>query len=187
MEEQEKEKPEIKHPDRPIECTECRRPIVVHYTEIAGNKRTCTGMCSECPQLQKHLHGMSAESEISKEIIGSTGLACGDCGTTLEAIRMGTPLGCGTCYDIFSDVIVSDLPLAKSLPKQVVGVNRKGPLHLGRQPGEKQKISPSLKLIALNEALTETLKHEDYEQAAWLRDQIKELTGKPEKSNGKKK
>ncbi len=50
---------------------------------------------------------------------------------------------------------------------------------MGRAPGEKIEISPSLKLIALNEALSETLSREDYEQAAWLRDQIKKLTESP--------
>jgi protein arginine kinase activator len=37
-------------------------------------------------------------------------------------------------------------------------------------------INPSSRLLALNEALKETLSREDYEQAAWLRDQIKALT-----------
>ena len=55
------------------------------------------------------------------------------------------------------------------------------PLHIGRAPGEANEISPSLRLLALNEALNETLKREDYEQAAWLRDQIKDLTEKPVK------
>jgi protein arginine kinase activator len=36
----------------------------------------------------------------------------------------------------------------------------------------------------LNEALNETLTREDYEQAAWLRDQIKELMEKADE--GKK-
>jgi protein arginine kinase activator len=35
----------------------------------------------------------------------------------------------------------------------------------------------------LNEALNETLKKEDYEQAAWLRDQIKAITEKTEQSD----
>ena len=40
------------------------------------------------------------------------------------------------------------------------------------------EISPTLRLIALNEALDETLIREDYEQAALLRDQIRALKEK---------
>ena len=54
------------------------------------------------------------------------------------------------------------------------------PIHIGRAPGESLAISPSSRLLALNEALKETLNREDYEQAAWLRDQIKALTDNEE-------
>ena len=47
---------------------------------------------------------------------------------------------------------------------------------MGRTPGQAVAINPSLKLLALHQALNETLSREDYEQAAWLRDQIKALT-----------
>ena len=41
-----------------------------------------------------------------------------------------------------------------------------------------------MQLVALHQALHETLSREDYEQAAWLRDQIKALTeGKDHQSD----
>ncbi len=46
-----------------------------------------------------------------------------------------------------------------------------------------QEINPSLRILALNEALNEMLKSEKYEQAAWLRDQIKALTDEREGDN----
>ena len=57
------------------------------------------------------------------------------------------------------------------------------PLHIGRAPGEVVEINPTLRLIALNEALDETLIREEYEQAAVLRDQI---TAFKEKKDEKK-
>ncbi|MBB64423.1 MAG: hypothetical protein CMO81_05110 [Waddliaceae bacterium] len=56
-------------------------------------------------------------------------------------------------------------------------VGKSTPVHVGRAPGQSAEMSPTLRLVALNEALKETLSREDYEQAAWLRDQIKELKG----------
>lgn len=173
-------------PERPIECTECKRPVAVWYTEIVGNNVSQLSMCSECPVLQRKLHG-----QVSSEQIGvapsETSLACGECGTTLDALRVGNPLGCSNCYEIFDDIIIAELNTLDKVPQRISS-SKRSPIHIGRGPGEIKEISPSVRLLALNEALNETLKREDYEQAAWLRDQIKELTEEnPEKTDDKRK
>lgn len=170
-------------PDRPLECTECKRPIHVVYTEIVGKTITHTSMCSECPELQRRLHGLS--SSTTETLPEGTTLACGQCGTTLDSIRVGHPLGCANCYEVFGDIIISELISLEKIPQRVVSSRRTAPIHIGRPPGEIREINPSLRLLALNEALNEMLKREDYEQAALLRDQIKDLTERTEKKNGK--
>ena len=175
------------HPDRPLECGECSRPIEVHYTEIVGNIITHTGMCSECPQLQKRLRGVSPEEIFETSIEGKMGLVCGECGTTLEAVKVSRTVGCSNCYEVFGDILLAEMITYSKLPPSLIKRKKSGPLHVGKSTGETQEVSPSLRLIALNEALDETLKREDYEQAAWLRDQIKALTEESEdKKNGKK-
>lgn len=52
------------------------------------------------------------------------------------------------------------------------------PLHVGKTPNKPLTIPSSSRLKTLNEALNEALKKENYEQAAWIRDQIKDLTEK---------
>ncbi|SCA64109.1 Uncharacterized protein SCG7086_CB_00030 [Chlamydiales bacterium SCGC AG-110-P3] len=172
--------------DRPLECTECRKAIAVWYTEIVGNATTETCMCKDCPELQRRLGGLAPEpcSEEMAHKNGATGLCCGDCGTTLNAVRMGHPLGCSHCYEVFADVILQELKATKHLPSALMAKRRSTSLHVGRSRGQAQELNPSLQLIALNEALNETLSREDYEQAAWLRDQINELT---EGGDGEKK
>lgn len=174
-------------PDRPFECTECHRPISVIYTEIVGNTMTHTGMCAECPILRLRLFGTPHVEFSSNKNVAETGLACANCGTTLDAIRLGSPLGCGECYKVFDDVLLPEMLAAHTIPQRVATNKKSIPVHIGRTPGEIQEISPSLRLLALNEALNEMLKTEDYEQAAWLRDQIKALTEKTESSNEGKK
>lgn len=178
-------KDERVHPDRPLECSECKNPIDVHYTEIAGNQCTKTGMCNTCPQLQKHLKGAPEEDK------GTTGegtiLECGGCGTTLANVKVGHLVGCSHCYEVFGDVLINELMTTHKIFPGIVKKRKSIPLHVGRSPGEILEISPSIKLIALNEALEETLKREDYEQAALLRDQIQSLTDKNEKNDGEKK
>ncbi len=179
--------PEEQIPERPIECTECKRPIAVWYTEIVGNTISQTSMCSECPVLQRKLHGQTGDKELG-QIPGEASLACGECGTTLDSLRVGNPLGCSNCYEVFDDVIASELITLDKIPQRLVSLKKTVPIHIGRAPGEIREISPSLRLLALNEALSETLKREDYEQAAWLRDQIKALTEEnPEKPDDKSK
>lgn len=178
------EAPNEKEPERPLECTECRKPIAVWYTEIVGETITHTTMCNDCPILRHRLHGTPHVEMVPGQ--SSAGLACGNCGTTLDAIRMGTSLGCNICYEVFDDILLSEMLAANKIPARITTNKKSIPVHIGRAPGQVQEISPSLRLLALNEALNEMLKTEDYEQAAWLRDQIKELTEKTEKKPGKK-
>jgi protein arginine kinase activator len=175
---------EPEHPERPLECSECKRPITVHYTEIVGEAYTHTGMCSECPQLQRRLQGAPQEAFIT---VGKdkTGLVCGECKTTLVDVRVGHTVGCSNCYNVFGDFIIDDLLKSNKISPSITKKRKSIPLHIGRGPGETQEISPSIRLMALNEALEETLKREDYEQAALLRDQIKALTDGMEKDNDK--
>lgn len=176
-----------KEPERPIECTECKRPIAVHYTEIVGDTITHTAMCAECPVLRHRLYGTPHVEGAASTTGVSAGLACGNCGTTLDAIKVGTALGCNVCYEVFDDILLPEMLAAEKVPQRLATTKKTVPIHIGRAPGEVQEISPSLRLLALNEALNEMLKSEDYEQAAWLRDQIKALTEKkPENPNEKK-
>jgi protein arginine kinase activator len=171
--------------ERPLECGECKKPIAVLYTEIVGNTITRTVMCNDCPVLKRRLFGELHPLPYVTIPEGGTGLACGSCGTTLDAIRMGSPLGCSQCYEIFEEVVLAELQQAQKLPSHINILKKSSPVHIGKAPGERQEINPSARLLALNEALSETLKREDYEQAAWLRDQIKALTEEQQEEKDK--
>lgn len=171
--------------ERPLECSECKKSIAVLYTEIVGNVITKTCMCADCPVLSRRFHQCHVES-VTQEGELSKGLACGNCGTTLESLRMGLPVGCPTCYEVFDDILLGEIVTSGKVPPRTTTNKKSIPIHIGRSPGESQEMNPTLRLLALNEALSETLKREDYEQAAWLRDQIKALTEHPENNNESK-
>lgn len=117
---------------------------------------------------------MTGEESSHKE----ASYTCGQCGLTLDQVRTGQPLGCSQCYDVFADVLVEDLSKLSKISHHLTANKKTMSLHVGRAPGEVTEISPTLRLIALNEALDEMLIREDYEQAALLRDQIKALKEK---------
>jgi len=162
-------------PDRPLECSECKKAIAVRYVEIVGSVTTQTSMCADCPELQRRLYGANPKELVSNSLSDAE-LVCGNCGTTLENVRRGHSLGCAECYTVFSDALIQELYSLNRLPSKIITEKKSGPIHIGRTPGERLAVNLSSKLLALNESLKETLKREDYEQAALLRDQINALT-----------
>ena len=168
--------------DRPVECTgHCKRPIKVIYKEIVGDALNITEMCSECPVYEQKLHGQIKAHATEGLAEGEAGLCCGNCRTTLESVLTGNPLGCSECYPVFSELLITELISEDAVPphiKKNVGAKKTQPLHIGKSPNNAQTQPTSSQLTALNEALNEALKKENYEQAAWLRDQIKALIEK---------
>jgi len=164
--------------ERSIECGECKRAAKVVYKEIIGEAITCTEMCDDCPILKTKLHGDTSTSENDKRT-----LCCGVCGTSLESVKIGQPLGCAECYTVFAEYIIYQLIDIGGIPstlKRKAQTQKLQTLHIGRSPQQLGSPALSSKLASLNEALNEALKKENYEQAASLRDQIKALTDKHE-------
>lgn len=156
--------------DRPVECGQCKRPIKIMYKEVAMQSITCTKMCADCPVFQQKLHGSPGEKTAEE-------LPC-NCGTTFESVKIGGPLGCSECYVTFENFLVRELLAADGIPAPL----QKQPsfqshqvIHVGKTPDQPINTTLSNRMTSLNEALHEALKKENYEQAAWLRDQIKKL------------
>lgn len=162
--------------ERPVECSQCKKPAQTLYKEIVGSTVACTEMCSDCPILEQKLHGHHPQIE-KKE----SQLCCGSCETSLESVQMGQPLGCPECYTVFSDFLIKELiasgAISRAMQKKLA-TQRTQALHSGKTPDKPVDITLSSKLGSLNEALNDALKRENYEQAAWLRDQIKNLKEK---------
>ena len=157
--------------DRPLPCSECRKPIRICYTEIEQGQITSTDICIDCPFYQQHLNQVH---EIDRD--SNPGLCCGGCGTLMKDVKIGAPLGCGECYLVFEDWLITELLIENRIPKKLA-IRAKGmrPIHMGRCLQEQTPFNPTARLLVLNEALHETITREDYEQAALLRDQIKQL------------
>jgi protein arginine kinase activator len=170
--------------DRPVECSHCKKPIKVSYKEIVGRQIICTEMCIDCPNLQRRLHGeILPVNPVEKTLENETGLYCSNCHTSLDSVKMGNPLGCSECYSVFGDLLAQELiNQGKILPRLQKAVKNKktAPIHTGKSPTHTTPIPSTARLATLSEALGDALKRENYEQAAWIRDQIKALKEKPD-------
>lgn len=87
--------------------------------------------------------------------------SCSLCGYTLEEFKKTGRFGCEKCYEVFEEELT---PLIKRLQGNIQ--------HSGKLPpaGKEKK-----KINILKEELLNAVEKEEYERAAVLRDQIKEL------------
>ena len=91
--------------------------------------------------------------------------ACPKCKYTLTQFKKTGRMGCPVCYTTFKDVLESAL---KNM--------HKGTRHIGKAPaGIKERLDLSQKLEEFEESLREAIALENFEDAAILRDQIKDL------------
>ncbi|QVL57619.1 MAG: UvrB/UvrC motif-containing protein [Simkaniaceae bacterium] len=162
-------------PERPIECSQCKKCADVIYTEMVGETTTTTEMCRDCPVLKHKLEGKVPAMGTPKK---EEGLCCSHCHTSLESVLMGEALGCKDCYFIFQDVLVDQLMETQLISPRLKpsSASPTPTLHIGKSPFINGKSENSTRIRDLNEALSEALKGENYEEAAWLRDQINSLT-----------
>ena len=100
---------------------------------------------------------------------------CDCCGLTFDDIARNGKVGCGACYEKFAEEL---LPYLKRLHGNVK--------HIGKVPNASPlAISTDADRInALRSELNTLIKNEEFEKAAKVRDQIKELEGKVNKNDG---
>lgn len=162
-------------------CQTCQeREAVVHLTQVVGDQVTTIHLCGKCAAER----GIATDSEAVATPLGSflaalaptpavTGEApavCPDCGATLADIRASGRLGCATCWTVFAG------PL-RDLVRRLHGATR----HVGEpyqdpadaDAGAGRRLAHER--IRLREALREAVEAEAFEQAAELRDRLRDL------------
>jgi protein arginine kinase activator len=108
------------------------------------------------------LLGIGAAEEIEK---GSPARKCAVCGFNQADFKKTGRLGCSECYVTFAEGLGS---LLKAM--------HKGTEHVGKLPERAQRtIALSQRMRTLTENLQKAVAAENYETAASLRDQIKQL------------
>ncbi len=156
-------------------CCICKeKPATVHLTDIKGDKMQKVDLCEECAKnkgvndstfaLADMLLGLGASQEI-EQAAGGVEVKCPQCGFTQADFKKSGRLGCAECYKTFADGLEG---LLKSM--------HKGTRHAGKVPeGLRQTRDLSDRLNALQQKLAKAIQEENFEQAAALRDEIKQM------------
>lgn len=156
-------------------CDLCaKNQATVHLTEIIDDQMNELHLCEECArhksaQMEQQfglgdlLAGLAdfEKPGTEKEAVG---LKCPGCGFNYSDFKKIGRLGCSECYPTFKKYLG---PLLKKIHGSLV--------HLGKSPAKTAKVSPAAsELLELRRRLQQAIENEAFEEAAKLRDQIKE-------------
>ncbi len=157
-----------------MQCDVCQsKEATVFLTQIVEGKMQKVNLCESCSKekgvndptgfaLADLLMGLGAAQEIDKSP-GS--LKCPVCGFTQADFKKTGRLGCSACYAVFSEGLSS---MMKNM--------HKGTTHTGKSPVAFRKVRQhGEKMKALQDSLNQAVSAEEYERAASLRDQIRQI------------
>jgi protein arginine kinase activator len=164
-----------------MQCQNCKnQTATIHLTEITNGHRTETHLCQACAQKQ----GLAVQTQIPLNELLSTLLsvqpeaapddktpqeekACPQCGMTLRRFSKETLLGCPQDYEVFE----------KNLLPLIQRTHNGKTEHCGKVPAA--SVGPDqdkqIQLANLRRQLDSAVRNEQYETAARLRDQIRNL------------
>jgi protein arginine kinase activator len=157
-----------------MQCDVCQtKEATVFLTQIVDGKMQKVNLCEGCSKekgvndptgfaLADLLLGLGASQEIEKSPAAHK---CPICGFTQADFKKTGRLGCSNCYTVFADGIA---PMLKNM--------HKGTQHTGKTPAAFHKVRErDEKIKALQENLSKAIDAEEFELAANLRDQIRQV------------
>jgi len=157
-----------------MQCDVCKKkPATVFLTQILGGKIQKVNLCESCSKekgvadptgfaLTDLLLGVGNSDEVASPV-GSA--RCPVCGFSQAELKKTGRLGCSACYDAFEEALGS---LLKAM--------HKGTAHHGKVPARAMRSHElSRQVEALQDSLAKAVGDENYESAASLRDQIRQL------------
>ncbi len=149
-------------------CERCNKnPATMHYTQVINGKVAEYHLCEKCAREEKiaadfsdfDIFNMFAPKKVKSE----GALICPSCKTTLSEFKKTGIAGCSKCYEVFSPVIEPILIQTQGTKTHIKAVDGK------KEETLKEKIA------RLEAALKKAIESEEYEKAAAIRDEIKEL------------
>lgn len=158
-------------------CSICQnKEATVHLTQIADEKMQKVDLCEACAKekgvndpagfsLADMLLGLGASQELEESGGEGGGRQCPNCGFTQADFKKTGRLGCPDCYTTFAEGMEG---LLKTM--------HKGVRHVGKSPAALRKSRDlNNKLKRLQRELDKSVAEENFEKAAVLRDEIKDL------------
>lgn len=163
---------------KPEECGNCKKPATIHLTQIINGKVHKVDLCEDCP-FKQNVTDPEAFS-LAEFLIQPDGVSggadvpdsCPECGFKPRDFKKTGRFGCPACYEVFHDMIE---PMLVNMHKDVS--------HSGKVPVKAiERVHIHQRLQQLEESLQEAIQSENYEEAARLRDVIRDFREKEPES-----
>ena len=160
-------------------CQHCKqREANVQFTKIINGEMVKLFLCDQCakstpevsfvfnpgiiPDFLQSLFNFTTNPQALKEE------SCPQCGRRLSEITLSGKLGCSGCFDKFQSEL-------EPILRKIHGGGR----HVGKIPARKgANIREKVEIEKLKEKLRQLIQKEEFEAAAVVRDQIRELEQK---------
>lgn len=155
-----------------MKCDRCDKEATIHLTQVIDGQVKKVHLCEECASAEgldisqtisitDLLLGQS-ETEVFAPQIKET--SCPRCHMTRADFKKAGRLGCPYCYEHFGEGL---RPLLKAV--------QRSEQHVGKIPArESVRVQKSSEMAAMKQALDGAIAEENYEEAARLRDKIRE-------------
>jgi protein arginine kinase activator len=165
-------------------CDECKeKPATVHLIQVFNGQKTENHLCEECASqksglildqdstfsIPNLLGGMFGSLYNMQDMPSLTRASkCPNCGMSFMDIKQVGKLGCSECFKVYEKELEASL-------RRIHGNSQ----HIGKIPARGgQKVLIKKQIEELKNRLQETVRQEEYEKAAQIRDKLKEMERK---------
>lgn len=164
-----------------MKCDFCDSKATVFLTQLIEGQMKKVCLCDSCAKergvtdptgfsmadllLGGISAGVAAVPGKKPVVVTGTGRSCPSCGFTLDDLRRVRRFGCADCYATFADEVA-----------QMVRGMHKGSSHIGKVPAGLMAMQVlHQRLEELRARLDQAIASESYEEAAGIRDEIRNL------------
>lgn len=159
-------------------CDVCKDNVAnVHFTKIVNGEVDEQHLCESCAKKEKKSFSFDNSYNFNKFFSGlfdsldeevpktKTDVECSNCGLSFNEFKRVGKFGCPHCYEEFKDGL-------KTMIKGIHGHER----HRGKIPSKANtNIRISREIEELNKKLEDAVKKEEFEKAAVIRDEIRNV------------
>lgn len=167
-----------------MRCDRCdQNEAVIHLTQVENNEMSTSHLCEGCAAEKGVETGTAADSattpltdflaQMGKSVAPDetpAGGGCPSCGLTLKDFRRTGRLGCGVCYVHYSGY------LRTLLTRLHGGAQHAGKIYIPSVTSGEER---DAQVVSLRRSLQRAIEAEDFERAAALRDQLRDLEPAP--------
>jgi protein arginine kinase activator len=158
------------------------RKASIKFTQIANAKKKELHLCKVCAEEKGYTDPLSSFPKLLGDLIlgilaalpaakrEKIDLNCSECQLSWNDFQDTGLFGCGACYESFSEQL-------QPLLRRLHGSNT----HIGNRPPDKRIDGTTNELKRLKSELDRAIKIESFEQAAELRDKIRDIEANSEK------